>query len=174
MQHVTRIPMSSAVASVMSRFPVLVDARASAELAASIATMHGVHHLLVVDEAELVGVVCRCDLENAEPGDAVSSLMCSPATVIGEDDELEQAARVMIECGVGCLPVVGRTKTLAGVVTRRDLRSAGVLPGRRGFDRCVACGTSHRLRPPADPAQAAICFGCFRKSVQVEHAATNL
>jgi CBS domain-containing protein len=51
--------MSSAVASIRSRFPVLVDAGASAELAASIATMHGVQRLLVVDEGELVGIAAE-------------------------------------------------------------------------------------------------------------------
>jgi len=174
MHQSSGIPMSSAVASIMSRIPVLVDARASGELAASIATMHGVHHLLVVDEGELVGVVCLCDLEEAEPSDAVSSLMRAPAVMIGEDDDLEQAARIMIECGVGCLPVVGAAKNLAGIVTRRDLRCAGVLPGRRGFDRCVACGTSHRLRPPTAASAAAICFECLQKSKEVEHVPFNL
>jgi acetoin utilization protein AcuB len=154
--------MERTVSELMSRKPVLVDARAAVDAARSITEAHGVHHLLVVDDSTLVGVVCQCDLAESMPGALVVRHMRSPVIWTCETDTLVQAASIMLECGVGCLPVLDeRQGRLSGVLTRRDLRSAGILPGERGVDLCASCGTSHRLRAPDFPDLPVFCFECL-------------
>ncbi len=154
--------MEQRVVEVMSRFPVLIGAHETADAALRIAEQHRVHHLLVVDAADLTGVVCQCDLADAMPGTRVSALMRSPVIWTSETDSLEQAADTMIQCGVGCLPVLDEQhRWLSGVLTRRDLRRAGALPGERGVDLCASCGTSHRLRAPDFPNLPVFCFSCL-------------
>jgi CBS domain-containing protein len=46
--------------------------------------------------------------------------MSSPAVTIGEDDEMDAAAALMVEKRIGRLPVV-RGKTLVGIVARADI-----------------------------------------------------
>jgi CBS domain-containing protein len=153
------------VAELMSNAPVIVDARDAAEAAMRVADRRGVHHLLVVDESALVGVVCQCDLADAMPGALVTRHMRSPVIWTSATDTLEQAAEIMLQCGVGCLPVLDeREGRLAGVLTRRDLRSAGILPGERGVDLCASCGSSHRLQAPDFPDLPVFCFECLEQS----------
>jgi hypothetical protein len=148
------------VSQVMSVVPVLIELRASSCDAVFAAERNNVHHLMVVDDSELVGVVCRCDLELAGAADSVARWMRAPPLTIGATEPIELAARIMLDCGIGCLVVVDDTGTLRGIVSRRDLRDAGALPDVLGIDRCAVCGTSHHLRPPDCPDAPAICFAC--------------
>lgn len=149
----------SSVVQIMSMFPVSVDARAPALDALATAELHGIHHLLVFEDHELVGVVCRCDLAGSSSRDSVMRRMRSPVT-IAPTDSLARAAQVMLSCGVGSLPVVDGDGILRGLVTRRDLRRAGALPNQRGIDRCAQCGSSHHLRARGCPDAPVLCFGC--------------
>jgi acetoin utilization protein AcuB len=148
------------IAEVMSVFPVTVDARSSAREALATAELHGIHHLVAVDGSELVGVVCRCNLEAARASDAVAHCMRSPAVTVLAGRPIELAARTLTDCGIGCLPVLDDDGGLLGIVTRRDLRQAGALPDLPGVDRCAHCGTGHHLRPPRCPDEPVSCFHC--------------
>lgn len=157
--------MKQKVVELMSRSPVIIDANETVEAACRFAEERDVHHLLVVDAAELVGVVCQCDLTDSMPGTRVGRHMRSPVIWTSETDTLEQAASTMLQCGVGCLPVLDeRDGRLSGVLTRRDLRHAGILPGERGVDLCASCGTSHRLRAPEFPDLPVFCFECLEQA----------
>lgn len=154
------INKGSPVRRLMSNRPIFIEARASAHLAKHLARSHDVHHLLVTRDGEFVGVTCLCDLEDARETDSVARRMRSPAVCIGENDTCEQAALIMMQCGVGCLPVVSDDGVLRGVITRRDLRRGGSLPGEKGVDRCAHCGSSHRLRPANARTRQVLCFPC--------------
>jgi acetoin utilization protein AcuB len=98
-----------------------------------------VRHLPVVNAAgRLIGVVTDRDLRHLlfEPtvfravGTVavdrllkrvpVRDVMSSPVVSVGPDDELEEAARTMLEDKIGCLPVV-KDGLVVGIITETDL-----------------------------------------------------
>ncbi len=131
----------------MTTSPVTVQARSSARAAYALADRHGVHHVLVIDGSELVGVACVCDLAGALDRDAVTRHMQAPPAPLAVDDLPERVADLMKLSGASCFPIVDPEGHLAGVVTRSDLRRTGYLASERGVDVCAACGTSHHLKP---------------------------
>lgn len=100
-----------------------------------------IHHLPVVDKkGKLVGVVAQADLIHAAPSPAttlsvfeanyllahmpVKDVMSKPITV-DEDTPIEEAARLMVEKEIGCLPVM-RGGELVGMITETDIFKAFV------------------------------------------------
>jgi len=92
----------------------------------------GIRHLPVLDGAELVGVVTDRDLRLATsslvpspfpPGSRVSEVMARKVQTADPMDPVEDAARVMRERKIGCLPVV-EGEAVAGIITGIDLLDA--------------------------------------------------
>ena len=91
-----------------------------------------IRHLLVMDGARLLGVVTDRDLRLAtsalarapfDPGSRVDSVMIRDPQTAGPEDPVEDAARVMRERKIGCLPVIDDGR-LVGIVTNIDLLDA--------------------------------------------------
>ena len=51
----------------------------------------------------------------------VREVMSRPPRVVREETTIEEAARVMLDEGIGCLPVVGADGGMVGIVTESDL-----------------------------------------------------
>jgi acetoin utilization protein AcuB len=96
-----------------------------------------IRHLPVVDEeGKLLGVVARTDLLHASPSTAttlsvfemnfllanlhVREVMSTPPVTVSEGAPLEEAARVMVEKKIGCLPAM-RDGELVGLITETDI-----------------------------------------------------
>ena len=96
-----------------------------------------IRHLPVVDKkGKLIGVVARTDLLHASPSRAttlsvfemnfllanlhVQEVMSTPPVTVSEEAPLEEAARVMVEKKIGCLPVM-RDGELVGLITETDI-----------------------------------------------------
>ncbi len=78
-------------------------------------------------------------------------VMSSPPIVISESTQLKDAARLMIESRIGCLPVVDERGMMTGVVTERtfQVQIAGVKPAsayspdRRVLEELYIAGPDH-------------------------------
>jgi acetoin utilization protein AcuB len=114
----------------MTPRPVTVPPEATVAAARSAMRRGRFRHLPVVAAAELVGVVASRDLE-APPGappEVVESLADRPVAevmsgqpvTVWPDEPVEAAARLLVEHGIGCLPVV-TDDGLVGILTESDL-----------------------------------------------------
>jgi acetoin utilization protein AcuB len=101
---------------------------------------HDIHHLPVVDkQGHLVGMVVEEDLLAAQPSPAttlsiyeihgllsklqVRQIMTHPVYTTTPDCPLEEAARLMIDQGIGSLPVVENDR-IVGIITDTDIFEA--------------------------------------------------
>jgi len=121
----TTRPGSRLVSDAMSRALVTVAPDEDMGGARRLAEATGAHHILVLDSGNLVGILCLCDLEDADPATAVSEYMSVPVLTVRADATLVEAADSLRECEVGCLPVVAGG-LLLGVLTDAELSSAGL------------------------------------------------
>ncbi len=131
------------VADAMSRRVAAVAVDASMGEARRVADASGAHHVVVLDDGELVGVLCTCDVASAAAGAAVSDHMSVPVLTVRPETPLADAAETMRECDVGCLPVLAGTR-LVGILSDRELAGVAV-PGGRPHCECRC----HRRRAPS-------------------------
>ncbi len=121
----------------MSSDPITITPTTSFPEGFRIMRERGIRHLPVVDEGgKLIGVVTQTDLLHASPSTAttlsvfemsyllanlhVREVMSSPVITVSEEAPLEEAARLMVEKKIGCLPVM-RNDDLVGMVTETDI-----------------------------------------------------
>ncbi len=135
------------VSDIMTAHPTTI--RHDATLAQALKVMDdlGCHHLPVISaEKHLIGVLSIHDCQrvlseplkqnrpvtNVELANALQvSRVMTPAPVIVEPDApADEAARLMLEHFIGCLPVM-RGETLVGIVTRSDLLMAFMYISKR-------------------------------------------
>jgi acetoin utilization protein AcuB len=117
------------VRDAMTPHPVAVAPEDSIETALIQMRRGRFRHLPVVAGGALAGVLTERDLHGSEtprqPDRPVRSVMTVSVITIGPDDPVEQAARLMLENKVGCLPVV-ENGTLTGIITESDIFRAFV------------------------------------------------
>jgi CBS domain-containing protein len=109
----------------------------SAELAWDRMNMHQIHHLVVVRDGEILGIITDRDLgsthgQEVREGRSVRDLMTPAVTTATSDLTVREAANLMRGHHAGSLPVVDEGK-LVGIVTVWDFLD---LIGR-GADRPV-------------------------------------
>jgi acetoin utilization protein AcuB len=121
----------------MTRAPLVVSPKTSVEQAIRTMRENRVRHLPVVKKEDtLAGLVTQTDLLQASPSPATSlsvweinfllakmqvrHAMTTEVIVVEEECPLEEAALVMAEHKIGCLPVV-RDQRLVGIITETDL-----------------------------------------------------
>ena len=133
------------VRDVMSRKMVTISESDTLSTVEDIMTLGHVRHMPVVRAGKLVGVVSERDLLRASLSNLtefaseqrraflhvveIARVMSDPPIVIDVDASIEEAARVMAEHKIGCLPVMKNEKLL-GLVTETDVLRyfAGVPP----------------------------------------------
>jgi CBS domain-containing protein len=129
---------------------------------------NGIRHMLVLDGGTLTGIVCDEDLRTAARDSLVGEFMRTPVLCIAPDTTLDEAAELMEEHGVSCLPVV-RGTALVGIITREGLASLSGAPDTKAdADVCVACGSTEKVRRDPWAGMVALCADCLgRKSANI-------
>ena len=138
--NLQRFPTQPTVGEVMNQpvYTVRSDENLNAARKA-LEALH-VHHLLVENKGRIVGIVSDRDvLRHLSPyADTISSQERDEATLrrpiysiatydlvtVEMDATLEEAAALMLDRGISCLPVRGRHGTIVGIVTKTNLLEA--------------------------------------------------
>lgn len=123
-----------------------------------LAAENGIRHLLVLENGALAGIVCRADLGLAGKNALVGECMSSPVICVSPDTTLLEAADIMVENNVSCLPVV-TGDFLVGILTRESLASAGVAAAPRETPVCAACRSTRNVRRTAGTMLCSECLG---------------
>jgi acetoin utilization protein AcuB len=125
------------ISQFMTKNPVVVHPDLSVTEVRSLMEKEHVGHLPVLDKNNLlVGIVTKEDLLKAQPSEAttldmyeisylltkmkVSEIMIKKVITVDENEVVEEAARIMADAGIGCLPVM-RASLLVGIITDTDL-----------------------------------------------------
>ena len=125
------------VRDIMQRNVIKISAGERLSTVEDIMTLGRVRHMPVVRGGELVGVVSERDLLRASLSNVhhfgseerraflyvveIARVMSQPPIVIGPHETVEEAAQVMAEEKIGCLPVIENGSKLVGLITETDL-----------------------------------------------------
>lgn len=120
----------------MTANPVTVTPDTTHTQATTLMREKQIRRLPVVEDGKLVGIIVEKDLLSTQPSPAttlsiyeiyslldkltVRSIMSSPVFTVLEQCPLEEAASIMLEKRIGCLPVM-RDNKLVGIITETDI-----------------------------------------------------
>lgn len=160
------------VKDLMTPHPITISPEASITAAERVMRENNIRHLPVVSPGgALIGLITRTTLEQVLPSKLttlsvyelhyqldkinVRQAMMRQVITVGETVPIEQAARIMWEKKIGCLPVM-RGNILVGIVTDIDLM-------RTMFDLLGARqpGVRMTLRIPGTPGEIAKITGAI-------------
>lgn len=129
--------MSARVSEIMSRRVVTLNLDDRLSEAKEIFDNVSFHHLPVIDDGELVGVLTKKDMEFAIspyigqsselPRDVqtlekrIHQVMTRDPIHLSHDYKLRKAVEIMLDNGISCLPVTNKRKQVVGIITWRDL-----------------------------------------------------
>jgi acetoin utilization protein AcuB len=125
------------VSKIMTRNPVFTHPELSLTDARSLMDKERIGHLPVLNKNnELVGLITRADLLKAGPSSAttldmyeisyllskltVEKVMEKTVIIVQENEVVEEAARIMADQGIGCLPVLNG-HLMTGIITDTDI-----------------------------------------------------
>jgi CBS domain-containing protein len=128
--------MTKTVRDIMTTEVTTLGRNDSLQLARDIMTLGRVRHFPVIDDNKVVGVVSQRDLYKASLGSvmkygekaqraflegiSVKEVMSDPPITIAPHATVQEAARLMMDKKIGCLPVLEGAK-LVGLVTETDM-----------------------------------------------------
>jgi acetoin utilization protein AcuB len=150
------------VADVMSRRLVTASPETTVREAENLMGTKDIHHLIVIDDDDLRGILCACDLKGRAPSAPISRIMSAPVTTISAAATISEAADTLKSHGIGCLAVVSGG-LLLGLITRTDLRRAGVPLDQLATRFCPSCRSDHDLVMDGDEG-VTFCIDCLERS----------
>lgn len=131
----------------MTEAVLTIDINAPAGEILRLFARYPVHHLPVVDNAKVVGMLSSADLLKLEKfipvhctsreqyldrAANVATIMRRPVISVLSSQSLEHAASLMVSHGIHALPVIDRNDRLVGIITTTDIMHAALQPERRG------------------------------------------
>ncbi|NNL85785.1 MAG: CBS domain-containing protein [Myxococcales bacterium] len=129
-------PEETLVSEICQRSVVTISAGERLSTVEDIMTLGHVRHMPVVHGGTLVGVVSERDLLRASLSNlsshrqeerraflhivSIEAVMSTPPVVVSPENTVDEAARIMAERKIGCLPVM-KGRQLEGMLTETDL-----------------------------------------------------
>jgi acetoin utilization protein AcuB len=144
------------VQTYMTRNPISIKPDDTFPQAMSVIRTNKIRHLPVVDNGRLVGILVEKDLLSNQPSQAttlsvyeiysllemlrVRQMMTRPVITVEGDCPVEDAARIMVDNQISCLPVMEGEK-LVGIITETDIFRVlvNVLGGKESGLRLTLC-----------------------------------
>lgn len=125
------------IRDVMTKSPVTVTEDMTVTEAKAIMSKNGFSKLPVLDKSKrLIGLITKNDIQKASPSDAttldmfelgyllskltVGKYMTKKVITVQDTEVVEEAARIMVDNKIGCVPVM-KDDVLVGIVTENDL-----------------------------------------------------
>ncbi len=124
------------VRDVMAQNPLTLDRNETLDLAESIMNLGRIRHMPVVDDGRVIGILSQRDLFRSALLTAlgfgrktttaliktikIKEVMTEDVITIAPETTIKDAARIMIDKKIGCLPVVENEK-LIGLLTETDI-----------------------------------------------------
>lgn len=134
------VPTHTTVGQIMSRRVVTVSMDDTLAKAEALFAEFGFHHLLVLEQCRLVGVISDRDLLRASSpftgtlnettrdlatlNKRIHQMMNRALITVDRETSLDQAAQLLIDNRISCLPVVTEDGRVEGIVSWRDLLKA--------------------------------------------------
>lgn len=106
---------------IMSKALVTISPRDTIKDAEAVMQKHDFHHLPLVVDKEIRGVVSRHDLARGKPEDPVSNVMSSTVLAANEGTPILHLAQVFIREDINCVPILDQDLRMIGIVTHRDV-----------------------------------------------------
>jgi len=132
------------VGQIMSRRVVTVSMDDTLAKAQALFNEFRFHHLLVIEQERLVGVLSDRDLLKASSpftgtmnetardlatlGKRIHQLMSRAVVAVSSETSIDQAAQLLIDKRISCLPVLTDDGKVEGIVSWRDLLKAYIPP----------------------------------------------
>jgi CBS domain-containing protein len=120
----------------MSSNPVVIDRNDTLLLVEELMASQQLRHLPVVEQGEVVGLITQRDLFKAAMSSAMGfgekaqkaflqsvrakEIMVYPVLSVSPETDVVDAVDMIVQRGIGCLPVVDQGK-LVGMITKTDL-----------------------------------------------------
>lgn len=120
----------------MTLNPITVTPETTFPQALNVIRKEKIRHLPVIDNGRLVGIMVEKDLLSNQPSPAttlsvyeiyalietlhVRQMMKSPVITVEGDCPIEEAARIMVENQISCLPIMDGN-ALVGIITETDI-----------------------------------------------------
>jgi acetoin utilization protein AcuB len=150
------------VADLMHQPLVSVGPGASVDEVMTLAKSKGIHHVPIVKEGKLLGLVCTCDLGSARKDLPALQIARRQVIAVEPDCPAADAAKLMADKAVGSL-IIRNRDGLWGIVTRHDLlRADRALAELLGESHCAACQSTHHLRQ--GPGETYLCVQCAERA----------
>ena len=120
-------PMNKAVETIMTTDPITLTGTDTLEDARKIFDKNHFHHIPIVEEEKLVGILSTFDLMNtnrllSEYQDVpISAIMTRKVATLYPTDMIGAASIVLLQNRFQSIPVVDRERNLLGILTTFDL-----------------------------------------------------
>lgn len=165
------------ISRIMTTDPLTIGPTDTVAAARALFESHNIHHLPVVDDGKLVGIVSSADLRKLFLLDEKSALSASARVVqimevgpmtLGADATLRLAAEKLQAGSFHALPVIDQQRKLVGIVTSGDLIAAllkslpvgdGSIVEAPEYNLADLLGENQKLRKVYDAAELYVRSG---------------